>query len=108
MTDECPTFFGKYRGEVVLALDPLQGLEAALAGLRDGAARLLETIDAGDLLDEPIRRWEKIVAAFAGLDIEALLAPVLESLDGLREETDAGFDQAIAAYARLQEALPAA
>ncbi|HTG33674.1 MAG TPA: hypothetical protein VLB76_12170 [Thermoanaerobaculia bacterium] len=92
----------------VLALDPLQGLEAALAGLRDGAARLLETIDAGDLLDEPIRRWEKIVAAFAGLDIEALLAPVLESLDGLREETDAGFDQAIAAYARLQEALPAA
>jgi hypothetical protein len=94
-----------------LAADPLAGLGVlggSLATLRDGAADLLTEIDADDLLAKPIASWDKILAAFGALDLAALLAPLEESLAGLREEAETGFDRAIAAYERLQEALPAA
>jgi hypothetical protein len=90
----------------VLALDPAASLEEGIAEL-EGAARLLEEIDAADVLKVPIGIWEELLATFGDLDLAALLAPLRDSLAGMQEDVESGFDQAITAYERLQEALPA-
>ncbi|HWK90270.1 MAG TPA: hypothetical protein VNP72_09750, partial [Longimicrobium sp.] len=87
--------------------DPLQPVRAVLDALRETALRVLAKLDAEALLAQPIRIYDEIMAALRSLDLQALLAPVLDTLDALAAQVDEGLDRTTDALERLQAALPA-
>ena len=87
--------------------DPLAPVRAVLDALRETALRVLAKLDAEALLEHPIRIYDEIVAALSALDLGALLAPVLDTLDSLAAQVDEGLDRTTGALERLQAALPA-
>jgi hypothetical protein len=48
----------------------------------------------------------ELVRIAGGLDVVALIGPILESLDGIAVQLDNGFDRTGDALQRLQDALP--
>jgi hypothetical protein len=75
--------------------------------LRSVADRVLGLLDARSLLLQPIRIYDEVAAAVAALDVEALLAPILDRLDALAAQVGEGLDETGDALEALQDALPA-
>ncbi len=90
----------------VVGFDPLADATAALTELRDATARLLGKLDAEAILAKPIGIYDGLLDAFGQLDIETLLAPVLDGLDEIAQQVEQGLDDTVVAFKRLQDALP--
>ena len=90
----------------LLGFDPLAIIEQILNELRDTAARILEKLSVQTLLETPLAIYDEILAAFATLDLNVLLTPLLDRLDAIALQVDVGLDDTVAAFERLQEALP--
>ena len=91
----------------VAAFNPLAALLTVLNALRDTAARLLGKLSAQKLLADPVLIYNEIVDAIDALNVQALMAPVLDLLDNVAHDVDAGLDDTVTAFRRLQDALPA-
>lgn len=70
------------------------------------ADRVEGKLTAERLLQVPLAIADEILDAFAALDLETLLTPVLDALDGLAHEVDDGLDRTVTAFKHLQDALP--
>ncbi len=90
----------------LLVFDPLQPILDVLNTLRDTAARVLEKLSTERLLEAPLAIYDTILAALSQLDLDHLLAPLLDTLDMIAKQVDEGLDETVAAFERLQEALP--
>jgi hypothetical protein len=90
----------------LLAFDPLAAILGVLNGLRDTAARIVQKLSARELLKVPLDIYDKIVNAFRQLNIQTILAPVLDALDSIAQGVDQGLDEIVDAFKRLQAALP--
>jgi hypothetical protein len=90
----------------LIAFDPLGPVLDVLEGLRDTAARIVDKLSARALLESPLAIYDTIVNAVRQLDVETLLAPVLDALDNIAQQVDLGLDATVEAFKRLQEALP--
>jgi hypothetical protein len=92
--------------QTLLDFDPLAALLGLLDGLREGAARIVLKLSARSLLESPLSIYDTILDAIRPLNIETLLSPVLDVLDGIAQQVDQGLDETVDAFKRLQEALP--
>ena len=95
--------------EVVARLrdfDPLAPVAGAVTAAREAALTVLETARPTVVFADVVGLHRDVVALAAGLDVAALLRPVLEALDGLGGQLDDGFDRTGDALQRLQAALP--
>ncbi|HEU4729885.1 MAG TPA: hypothetical protein VFT22_18440, partial [Kofleriaceae bacterium] len=102
----------------IAAFDPFGPLIALLDELKATIRRLVGDppevttdrvegkLTAERLLAVPLAIVDEILAAFAALDLNALLAPVFDALDVLAGEIDDGLDRTVTAFTRLQDALP--
>jgi hypothetical protein len=90
----------------VAAFDPLAALLTLLDALRDSAARVLTKLSAQQLLADPLAIYREIVDALEALNVQALMAPVLELLDAIARDVGEGLDNTLGAFQRLQDALP--
>jgi hypothetical protein len=91
----------------VATFDPLGPIIDVLDALRDTVARVLAKLDASDLLADPVAIYREIVDALDALNLQDLMAPVLDLLDQIAHDVDAGLDDTVSAFQRLQDALPA-
>jgi hypothetical protein len=89
------------------AFDPLKDLRDIIAALTSTVDRVIAKLSAGAILAEPIAIFEQILGALKAIDPQALLAPVLDSLDQIASQAASGLDQVAKAIERLQAALPA-
>ena len=90
----------------VAAFNPLQALLTVLDALRDTVARVLAKLSAQALLADPVAIYREIVDALDALNVQALMTPVLDLLDAIAHDVDAGLDDTVTAFQRLQDALP--
>lgn len=90
----------------VAAFNPLQPVLTVLDALRDTAARVLGKLSAQQLLADPLAIYREIVDALDALNVQALMTPVLDLLDSIAHDVDAGLDNTVTAFQRLQDALP--
>jgi hypothetical protein len=90
----------------VAAFDPLAALLTLLDSLRDSAARVLTKLSAQQLLADPLAIYREIVDALDALNVQALMAPVLDLLDAIARDVGEGLDDTLGAFQRLQDALP--
>lgn len=93
--------------DALATADPLAPILAILNGVRDTVARVLGKLDLEKLLETPLAIYDEIVAALGRIDPGALLSPLLDLLDSLAHDVDAGLDETVVAFKRLQDALPA-
>ncbi len=89
------------------AFDPLQVVREVVDQLTTTVTRVLGKLEAERLLAQPIRIYDEILAALTALHLDTLLTPILDQLDGLAAQVDAGLGQTADAVKRLQDALPA-
>jgi hypothetical protein len=99
------TAFAALKQEL-LDFDPLAEILTILNALRDTAARIVQKLSARKLLESPLAIYDTIVNAFRELNINNLLSPVLDALDGIAQQVDQGLDETVEAFKRLQDALP--
>jgi hypothetical protein len=90
----------------IAAFDPLapvrEAIDAMKAAIDDVANHYRPTVLFGPLLD----LYDEIVKAISGLNVRALLDPILKALDDIKTQLDHGLDGTAAALKQLQEALP--
>jgi len=90
----------------IAAFDPLGAVTEALDGLRERVAAILGRLDVGALLAGPIRLFEAVTETLERLDPMRLLGPVLDRLDAIAAQVQAGLEETFGAFGRLQDALP--
>jgi hypothetical protein len=90
----------------VIAFDPLGELQALLTALAKQAAGVIDRLDPDRLLAEPARLYDEIVTILRAVQVDALIAPILDELDALAADVDDGLTRTADAIGRLQAALP--
>jgi len=90
----------------VAQFNPLADVQAALDELRDSTTRLLDKLKGSEMLATPLAIYDEIMAQLEQLDIENLLAPVLDQVDAIAQQVDEGLTGTVDSFQRLQEALP--
>jgi hypothetical protein len=88
------------------AFDPLAPVADVLDAALTTADEVLETARPTVVFADAIGLHADVMAVAAGLDVRALLEPVITALDGLAAQLDDGFDRTGDALQRLQAALP--
>lgn len=91
----------------VRAFDPLSAIEAALDRFSETAGRVVARLSAEKLLAKPLELYDELLAALDRLDLEALLAPLLDQLEAIVQQVSDGLGRTVDAFERLQDALPA-
>ncbi|MFP2929505.1 hypothetical protein ACLESO_30760, partial [Pyxidicoccus sp. 3LG] len=91
----------------LLAFDPLAALRAVLTALKQTKDRVVAKLKAQELLASPIAIYDEVLQALEALNLDDLIAPVLDALDDLAGQVDEGLDRTTEALQRLQQALPA-
>jgi hypothetical protein len=86
--------------------DPLAPVRDVLDAALDTAHDVLDTARPTVVFADVVTMYADLVGLAAGLDVRALLAPVLSALDGLAVQLDDGFDRTGDALQKLQAALP--
>jgi hypothetical protein len=99
--------FEALRAEV-LAFDPLGEIRHILDAVREALDRIIDKLKATYLLQVPLEVYDSILAELEQLRIEGLLAPLLDSLDVVAQEVDAGLSETVQAFVALQQSLPTA
>lgn len=92
--------------DTVVNHDPVEEITALLTGLRDLIAEVLSKLDFDRLLETPLTIYDHILSELRKLDPSGLLDPVFDRLDAIAAQVDTGLDETVAAFKRLQEALP--
>jgi hypothetical protein len=95
--------------EVVTRLagfDPLAPVADVLDAALATADAVLESARPTVVFAEVVGLHGDVMGVAEGLDVRALLEPILTALDGLAAELDGGFDRTGDALQRLQAALP--
>lgn len=87
--------------------NPLADVQDALNELRTTQTRMLGKLKGSDMLATPLAIYDEILSRLEGLNIESLLAPVLDQTDAIAEQVDEGLTGTVDAFQRLQDALPA-
>lgn len=87
--------------------DPLDGISAILANLKELIARVLEKLDLEHLLEVPLEIYEHLFGEIRRLDPRGLLTPVFDQIDVIASQVDTGLADTVASFKRLQDALPA-
>lgn len=90
----------------VLAFDPLGPINDALTALRGSTSRVLGKLDAEAILATPLAVYDDLLRALELLDLQQILAPVLDTLDLLASQVDTGVDNTVTRFKQLQSALP--
>jgi hypothetical protein len=95
-------------GPLLELLDELRATIRRLVGDPPDLAtnRVEGKLSAERLLAVPLTIVDDILDAFAALDLNALLVPILDQLDVLAHDVDDGLDRTVTAFKRLQQALP--
>ncbi|WP_164018129.1 hypothetical protein [Pyxidicoccus trucidator] len=91
----------------LLTFDPLAALRAVLTALKTTKDRVIAKLKARELLASPIAIYDEVLRALEALNLDDLVAPVLDALDDLAAQVDEGLDRTTEALQRLQQALPA-
>lgn len=95
-------------GDLIALLDELKAVIRRLTGdppaVTEG--RVEGKLKAERLLKVPLEIVDDLIAAFAALDLEHLLTPILDALDLLAHEIDEGLDRTVVSFKHLQDALP--
>ncbi|QSQ26065.1 hypothetical protein JY651_14550 [Pyxidicoccus parkwayensis] len=91
----------------LLTFDPLSELRHILDSLKATKDRVVAKLKAAELLASPIAIYDEIIKALEALNLDNLIAPVLDALDDLAGQVDEGLDRTTEALQRLQQALPA-
>jgi hypothetical protein len=90
----------------IAAFDPLAPVRTAIdamkAAIDDVATHYRPTVLLAPVLDV----YDEIVTALGGLDVHALLDPILKALDDIKTQLDDGLDGTAASLKQLQEVLP--
>jgi len=92
--------------KTVADFNPLADIQAALTELRDAITRVLGKLKPSEILATPISIYEEIVGVLEKLDLNALLTPLYDQIDGLAQQVDQGLKGAVDSFQRLQDALP--
>jgi len=90
----------------VAAFDPLRPLRELLSALRDTSVRVVGKLRLEELLRTPLAIWESVLVDLEALDLRGLLGPLLDQLDAIALGVAGGLDATVAAFERLQDALP--
>ena len=88
------------------AFDPLAPVRDAVAAAQQAALDVLENVRPTVVFADVVTIQHDVLALASGLDVRALLEPVLAALDVLAAQLDEGFDHTGDALQRLQAALP--
>ena len=86
--------------------DPLAPVLTILNAVRDTVARILAKLSLEKLLEIPLAIYDELLKELSRLDIAKLIAPLRAQLDDIAHQVDAGLDQTVEAFERLQAALP--
>ncbi|WP_380168398.1 hypothetical protein [Jannaschia sp. R86511] len=90
----------------VEAFDPLGAVRDVVDAAKQAADRVLEAARPTVVFAPAVDMHADVLALAQGLDVEALLRPVLDALAGLTVQLDDGFVRTTDALQRLQAALP--
>jgi len=90
----------------VAQFNPLADVQAALTELRDTTTRVLGKLKASEMLATPLAIYDEILALLEQLNIQNLMAPILDQIDAIAEQVDEGLTGTVDAFQRLQDALP--
>jgi hypothetical protein len=90
----------------VMTFDPVADIQSIIVGLAAAVDRVAKKLNLEDLLAEPLQLYDQILSAFASLRPADLLQPVLDQLDRIAAEVDAGLTETVTSFRALQEALP--
>jgi hypothetical protein len=88
------------------AFDPLAPVIDLIETLQATIVRVLDLFDAESLLAVPIEVYDKIREILEALDLNGLLDPLYDRLDAIALQVTEGLDTTVAAFERLQDALP--
>ena len=88
------------------AFDPLGPIDDGLTAIRDTSTRVLAKLDSEAILERPIAIYDSVLDTVGALNIQALLAPLLTTLDDLSSKVEKGLDDTTGSFTRLQDALP--
>jgi len=88
------------------AFDPLGPVRDTVDAAKHVATQVLDDARPTVVFADVVELHHSVLALAEGLDVAALLRPVLEALDALAGQLDDGFDRSGAALQRLQAALP--
>ena len=86
--------------------DPLAAVQVIITNLRELIAQVLEKLDLEKILESPLAIYDDILGELRKIDPRGLLTPVYDQLDEIALEVDSGLDETVAAFKRLQDALP--
>jgi hypothetical protein len=88
------------------AFDPLAAITALLDELRERAVRLVGKLEFQALFSGAIGLHGEIVGQLEALQVQTLLAPLFDQLDAIAAQVSQGLGDTVAAFQRLQDALP--
>jgi hypothetical protein len=90
----------------VLQFDPAGDIQRILDNVSKTAERVLKNLNLEELLAEPLQLYDQVLALLEGLQPAHMLRPVLDQLERIAGEVDAGLTNTVTAFRGLQEALP--
>lgn len=86
--------------------NPLAKVITIVTDLRDASERILVKLKLETILGSPLAIYDHILAELGRLDVRGLVDPVLVELDNIAHQVDDGLDRTVAAFEKLQAALP--
>jgi hypothetical protein len=90
----------------VVNFDPLAAIKSAIESIQSSSVRILEKLDAEDILATPIGIFQDLLGSLELIDLQALLKPILDVLDNLSQKVSEGLSETTSSFKQLQEALP--
>ena len=90
----------------VLNFDPLTAITDGLTLLQESNSRVLDKLDAEEILKTPMSIYNDVLSLLESLDLGELLTPILDVLDNLSEKVSTGLDDTTEAFTKLQDSLP--
>ena len=86
--------------------DPLAPVRQVITSAKEAADSVFESARPTVVFSPVIDLHHEVVGIASGLDVVALLRPVLDALDGIAVQLDVGLDKTGDALKELQDALP--
>lgn len=86
--------------------DPLAPVKQIVQAALDAADEVFDSVRPTVVFAPVLDLFQQIMAIVSGLDVVALLQPVLTAFDGIAGQLDDGFDRTGDALQELQDALP--
>jgi hypothetical protein len=88
------------------AFDPLAPVKLVVQAALDAADEVFDSVRPTVVFAPVLELYQQVLGIVSGLDVAALLKPVLAAFDGIAAQLDVGFDRTVDALQELQDALP--